>query len=272
MATLQSHAKMLDPEVDARTFPPVPDDSEDWPFEYLDSASSRAGITAYTERLAGQQVAVVGLGGTGSYVLDLLAKSPVKAIHLYDADQMLSHNAFRAPGAASLDELRQRPTKVDYLAGRYGAIKRGIVAHPYHLKASNAAELAVMDFVFLCMEGGPTKRVLVESLEASGRPFVDVGIGVTPMGTGLGGAIRVTTSTPTKRDHFAAHVSFEDLAEENLYAANIQIAELNALNAALAVIRWKKHFGFYYDPDPENTSTYSIEGNFLVNAEHAGSA
>ena len=30
-----------------------------------------------------------------------------------------------------------------------------------------------------------------------------------------------------------------------LYASNVQIAELNALNAALAVLAWKRMFGFY---------------------------
>jgi hypothetical protein len=42
-------------------------------------------------------------------------------------------------------------------------------------------------------------------------------------------------------------VSFEDGADGNEYNRNIQIADLNALNAALAVIKWKKLFGFYRD-------------------------
>ena len=59
-------------------------------------------------------VAIAGPGGTGSYVLDLVAKTPVRDIHLFDGDSFMSHNAFRAPGAASLEELRALPKKVDY--------------------------------------------------------------------------------------------------------------------------------------------------------------
>lgn len=33
------------------------------------------------------------------------------------------------------------------------------------------------------------------------------------------------------------------------YDYNIQIADLNALNAALTVIKWKKLWGFYLDLD-----------------------
>jgi hypothetical protein len=36
-------------------------------------------------------------------------------------------------------------------------------------------------------------------------------------------------------------------APENVYRTNVQIGELNALNAALAVIRYKQLFAFYDD-------------------------
>jgi hypothetical protein len=69
------------------------------PFEYADVASVRARTTALTAKLASAgPIGIVGLGGTGSYVLDLVAKTPVPAIHLFDGDEFLQHNAFRAPG------------------------------------------------------------------------------------------------------------------------------------------------------------------------------
>jgi len=39
-------------------------------------------------------------------------------------------------------------------------------------------------------------------------------------------------------------------APENVYRTNIQIAELNALNACLAVIRFKQLRGFYLEEGP----------------------
>ena len=32
---------------------------------------------------------------------------------------------------------------------------------------------------------------------------------------------------------------------EDDYSSNIQVADLNALNAILAIIRWKRYLGFY---------------------------
>ena len=69
-------------------------------FKYVDTASSRVGIGAVTEKLKVGPLAIVGLGGTGSYILDLVAKTPVAEIHLFDGDKLGQHNAFPLPRRA----------------------------------------------------------------------------------------------------------------------------------------------------------------------------
>jgi hypothetical protein len=88
----------------------------------------------------------------------------------------------------------------------------------------------------------------------------------------LGGIVRVTTSTVQMRDHFCSRVSFEDTPGEDDYNRNIQIADLNALNAALAVIKWKKLFGFYRDLKSEHHSQFSIDTNLLINEDRRNEA
>lgn len=61
----------------------------------------------------------------------------------------------------------------------------------------------------------------------------------------LWGLMRVTTSEPSHRDHVSSRVSMSDFKRDNLYASNIQLVEMNAMNAMLAVMRWKRHCGFY---------------------------
>lgn len=56
------------------------------------------------------------LGGTGSYALDLVAKTHVVEIHLFDADLLRPHNAFRFPGAISPGILDRGITKVKYVS------------------------------------------------------------------------------------------------------------------------------------------------------------
>jgi hypothetical protein len=266
VALLAMHAAAVDPSVTAQTFRVVETDVSESIFRYLDTASSRAGIAAINAKLAVSRVAVVGLGGSGSYVLDLIAKAPVREIHLFDGDDLLQHNAFRAPGAPSLEQLRQRPKKVDHYAEMYGAMRRGIVAHPYYLNETNADELQTMSFVFLCIDQGEPKQHLIKAMETAEIAFIDVGMGLYSVDDMIAGHLRTTTSTPQKRDHIwdQQRIPFEDDDGDGDYGTNIQIAELNALNATYAVIRWKKWCGFYADLEHEHHSVYTITTNCLV--------
>lgn len=112
---LLADAREIDSTVTAKTFQIVEPEVSESPFNYLDTAASRAEISVITSRLAQMKIAIIGLGGTGSYILDAVAKTPVSEIHILDADVMLTHNAFRAPGAASLADLRAQKPKVEYL-------------------------------------------------------------------------------------------------------------------------------------------------------------
>jgi hypothetical protein len=149
----------------------------------------------------------------------------------------------------------------------YSKMRLGIIAHEAYVGIDNIEVLREMDFVFLCLDRGTAKRFVVGKLEEFGISFVDVGMGVYASEGSLGGVLRTTTSTPAKRDHFRTRVPFSDGDGENEYAQNIQIADLNALNAAMAVIKWKKLFGFYLDFDHEHYSAYTIDGNALANEE-----
>ncbi|HWA18905.1 MAG TPA: ThiF family adenylyltransferase [Devosia sp.] len=264
---LAGPAEVLDPKVSPRTFR-QPEEEEDSVFNYTETASDRVGIGALTERLKTEKVAVIGTGGTGSYVLDLIAKTPVAQIHLFDGDEFLQHNAFRAPGAPSLEELRDAPLKVDYLANIYSRMRKGIVPHPCMLNPDNVGELAGITFAFICVDAGPIKEAVIRQLEAQGASFVDVGMGLELSEGSLGGILRVTASTPERRDHVHdGRISFAAAADGGIYDSNIQVAELNAFNAALAVIKWKKIRGFYRDLERELHSTYTTDGNLLLNAD-----
>jgi hypothetical protein len=117
------------------------------------------------------------------------------------------------------------------------------------------------------MDSGPMKRTLIESLHAAGKRFIDVGMGIELADDVLTGIARVTTSTPGHRKHVWDCISCADNTAENVYSRNIQIAEMNALNAALAIIQWKKLCGFYFDPSPSFNTTYTISTNRLIRDE-----
>jgi hypothetical protein len=266
VAKISGPAQAIDSKETAQTFRPYAPDRDYSVFLYEDTASSRADIVATNEKLKPLRIGIVGLGGTGSYVLDYLAKTPINEIHVFDADVFIQHNAFRAPGAVSGPELEEKLTKVEFYTRRYSKMRRGIIPYPVAMEPESLHLLEGLDFVFLCMEGGG-KRPIVNKLEGLGIAFIDVGMGITFHGQSLRGQIRTTTSTPKMRNHVHEknRIAFKAAEEVNEYDKNIQIAELNALNAALAVIKFKKLFEFYDDDGNEHFSVFVISDAEIIN-------
>jgi hypothetical protein len=262
-------AMEIEPGVTARMRPVVMPVEGESVFKYLDTAATKAGIISANNKLESGKVGILGVGGAGSYVLDQVAKTPVPEIHIFDGDVFYNHNAFRCPGAASIEDLLAKQRKVQYLSALYGRMRKGIVPHDCYVDETNIELLRELDFVFICIDKGKAKRVIVEKLEEWGKSFVDVGMGVQLSDDKLLGMVTVTTSTPGKRDHFRHYVAFNDGQAENEYSRNVQISDLNALNATLAVIKWKKLRGYYHDFSNEHSCSYMIEGNRLANEDKA---
>ena len=257
-------ARRIDPGAVGRAGKLVLSPDPNDPFVFMETASSRAGITRLNEELAGDRIGIVGLGGTGSYILDYVSKTRVSEIHLFDGDQFQQHNAFRAPGGTTPEEIERRESKARLYKGRYAAMRNGIVAHEKYVMPEDVAVLSDLDFVFVAVHDNETRQWLLPALEGMGVPFVDVGMGIEKADNKLLGVLRTSFRvTPRSSAKQRGEPGVQDVGE---YERNVQIAELNALNAALAVIRWKKFRGFYLDLGKEDRSAYTIDGNHMSNS------
>ncbi len=265
---LAGHAQQVDPEASPRTYRAATNSSARV-HNYIDTATDRTGIGAHTDKLASDRIAMIGLGGTGAYILDFVAKTRVAEIRLFDDDDFLSHNAYRAPGAPPVQLLRGMPKKVEYYREVYSNMHGNINAYVTRITADNLDLLDGITFAFLAIDSGEAKRVIVEKLESMGIDFVDAGMGLEATESGVTGIVRTTASVPADRDQFRTHVPFAGGADDDLYGSNVQVAELNAMNAVHAVVQWKKLRKFYCDFEGQLHSTYTVDGNMLLNGEAA---
>jgi hypothetical protein len=108
--------------------------------------------------------------------------------------------------------------------------------------------------------------MIISNLKEFGVTFIDAGLGVNVVDENLIGQLRVTVGTSVKYDHIPNRIGSASM-EDDEYATNIQIADLNALNALMAVIKWKKLSGFYQDLKQEFNSTYIINTSQLINED-----
>lgn len=218
-------------------------------FKFHDTLTSRAEIADLVERFKEDVVAVIGLGGTGAYVLDLMVKTPVPEIRSFDLDPFYVHNAFRSPGRTKEAEFGN-PKAVVYRA-RYENFRHGLSMVPEFVDAQSSTQLDGVTFAFVCVDKGSARAGIFDVLMAKKIPFIDVGMGLNRSRGALSGLLRVTYFSATDAQA-VREKQLVDLSDrpDDVYHANIQIGELNALNACLAVVRFKQLRGFYLEEAP----------------------
>lgn len=258
-------AMALDSEVTSTPGAAWQEVEEDLPFRYRDTATSRAGLSILSRLFRDERIVIIGLGGTGAYILDQVAKTPVASILLIDGDVFDNHNAFRAPGAASIEQLRERPSKVAYFYAMYGPMHTNITTEQTYITDENLDLLDGATFVFLAMDDATMKPAIAAYLLQRGTPFVDVGMGVEEIDSKLSGLLRMVFADPGEGVERALSRIPKSAEERDDYSRNIQVADLNALNAMLAIGRWKRHLGFYADGTGEEFATYSMFTNHITN-------
>lgn len=228
-----------------RTVEKIPDSV----FKFHDTLTSRAEITDLSAKFRSDVVAVIGLGGTGAYVLDFLVKTPVREIRAFDPDLFHVHNTFRSPGR--LDESELGKPKADVYGGRYLNFRHGLKIGRKFIDSSSGGDFEGVTFAFVCVDKGSARAEIFDLLISRSIPFIDVGMGLDRKRGPVNGMLRATYYSAEHgqgvRDKGLAEMSDQP---DDIYRTNIQISEINALNACLAVIRYKQLRGFYLEETP----------------------
>ena len=241
------------------------------PFKIPNTFEARAAIGPVQDRIRDQRIAIIGLGGTGAYILDLVAKTPVAEIHLLDSDDVDWHNLMRAPGAPTDDEIeglkKNAFGKVAYSHAKYESLREGIHAHPFRVDSSTwFAEFLTrypVDHAFVCIDqrkdcDSPRQDVVYAALTDAKVPFIDSGVSITLENDSVRGS--VTTSA-----YAAGSLDWEDAipnakVEGNTPGyRNVQLPEVNAMAAALAVMEWRRRTGQYVSESTSFLHKFRLE-------------
>ncbi|MDP1877502.1 MAG: ThiF family adenylyltransferase [Actinomycetota bacterium] len=252
---LSHPAHVLDPTVTATPGAGWTEIPDDLPFVYPDTGTARAGLATMNAKFRGQRIGIIGLGGTGSYILDQVSKTWVDAIDLFDGDVFDNHNAYRAPGAADIDDLKLRPNKAEHFARVYSHMHTGITAHSFFITADNLDQLGDCTFVFVAAADADDKPAILASLRERDIPTIEVGMGIRDEGGRLSGLLAAVNHFPPDMSEAAISTSTGGVDE---YDRNIQTADLNCLNAMLAVVNWKKYLTYYAEFEPVDETVYRV--------------
>ena len=241
------------------------------PFHIPNTFEARAAIAPVQDRIRGQSIAIIGLGGTGAYLLDLISKTPVAEIHLLDSDCVEWHTLKRAPGAPTAEEMELVSTgslfKVDYYHSKYAAFRPGIHPHPIRVDSPSMFAKFVsdhpIDFAFVCIdqltEGDSARQDAVYCAVMEARiPFIDSGVSITLEDCAIRGAV-TTSAYDAGSDAWSDAIPNAKLDGGAPGYRNVQLPEVNAAAATFAVMEWRRRTGQYVSETPSFYQKFRLE-------------
>lgn len=129
--------------------------------------------TPALETLRAAHVAVFGVGGVGGQAVEVLVRSGIGELSLFDSDKVAESNLNRQLVALHSTVGQY---KVDAMAARIADIDPTTVVHAnrlfYNAETADAVDMAQFDYVLDCIDTVSAKILLIERCKAAGTPIL----------------------------------------------------------------------------------------------------
>ena len=160
---------------------------------------------------------------------------------------------------------------MDYYLSKYASLRDGIEVHPVEVNNSTMfiefLSKHPIDYAFVCIDqrkdsGLPRQDVVYSALSNAMIPFIDSGVSITLVDGAVGGA--VTTSA-----YSAGSLAWKDAIPNAKVEGdmpgyrNIQLPEVNALAASLAVMEWRRRTKQYISESASFFHKFLLEKPYI---------
>jgi hypothetical protein len=155
-------------------------------FDGADLRTRQAFGDGTTRTLKSMCVGVAGCSGTGSWVVEMLARLGVGRLVLIDPDRVERKNLNRIVNSTG-QSAQQNEYKVDVLARAIKAMDLGTVVEPHGLDLAHKTiveYLAECDAIFGCLDSADGRDLLNRIATFYTIPFIDVGVHLEADGAG----------------------------------------------------------------------------------------
>lgn len=236
----------------------VGDNLKFWPYKECQAHADEFGIrVAQTfgektyQLLKGLKIGVVGCSGTGSIVVEQLARNCVGHLVLVDPDRVEVKNLNRIPQATMRDALEKR-FKVDVMARHINIMGFGTQIEPFStdLYACAAVKaLAGCDILFGCMDSIDGRHLLNKLAIFYLIPYLDIGVKL--IADGLGGIDQVCGTVHYLKPGGSSLLSRGVYTQEQLRATAMKHSDPEAYEKQLGA-------GYIEGVDEEKPAVISI--------------
>ena len=186
-----------------------------------------------------QRLAIIGVGGTGTYLVDLLSRSGVQRIDIWDGDEIEERNARRGPGCRDTWNRSNGRNKAEALATWYNHNNTLVVAHPYNWQEDQPAEiLQQCSCIFTAVDETEVRQKIHATASRIGIPVIDVGMGVRLEEGQVTGSLQAAVLPAIQEEN--GTIEGGEIAGARQQYRNLVLPELHAMNAAIAVTMWRR--------------------------------
>ena len=186
------------------------------------------------------------------------------------------HNFMRAPGAPTEEEIELRRQgslhKVGYYHPKYAPLRTGIHMHPLRVASKSMLEEFLsahsIDFAFVCIDqltegDSPRQDAVYCALSDSRVPFIDSGVSISVEDSIVTGSV-TTSFYDAGSVEWKSAIPNSKVEGDVLGYRNVQLPEVNALAASLAVMEWRRRTGQYVSKSASILHKFRLERPSIV--------
>lgn len=231
------------------------------PYTFLIPGERSRDEVQWLDLVRGEKIVIVGLGGVGAWIADLLVKADVSEIHGWDDDLIEVKNIIRMPGAVSPDWIGK--PKAKWFEESYGKIHHQVYGHEENVTDNNATEMCTnTTFGFVAVDNDEGREIACNTMAEVGIPFIDVGISVNRNCGQVTSSIRLITAS-LYDDVWRKAIPKVDKAGQEIYG-KLELPDIAAIAAGLAVQSWRKMRGQMAQDRASECMVYRAETNKIT--------
>ena len=249
------YALFLGGSASAEEAPPRP-----YTFDVLGDHPSE--VVEWRGLLAQECVAIVGLGGVGAWIADLVVKADPQEVHGWDYDCIEPKNLLRMPGGLDPNVWVGKP-KADWFQETYSLIHTSVHGHNARVLPESVREVTERTtFAFVAVDDADDRMMVCDTLANAGIPFVVVGLSPVRKGKRVKVSLRIVTAHVDVSSWREAIPQVGQAGQDDY--GSLDLPDVYSMAAAWAIQSWRRMRGQFWQQKREECLDYSANDQSLI--------
>ena len=212
--------------------------------------------------VAQERVAIVGLGGVGAWIADVVVKADPQKVHGWDYDCIEPKNILRMPGGLDPNLWIGKP-KADWFQDTYSLLHTGVHGHNVKVAPENVQEvIEKATFAFVAVDDGHDRAMVCDALADAGIPFVVVGLSLVRREKRVKVSMRIVTAHVGVSSWRQAIPQVGQAGQDDY--GSLDVPHVYAMAASWAIQSWRKVRGQFWQEEREECLVYRASDQSLI--------